>query len=115
MDFTSNTVRNEAPTFVNLGLLSVNASDEFNTFGTPATRVRRPTDGPHWSVPDLVFGEATAVGMSWTRSELDYSYRTDFQNWRENQDFGCQNISMSRPPLDSGPISMNTTNGKVIN
>ena len=46
-------------------------------------------------------------------SELDYSYKTDFENWRENQDFGGQNISMSRPPLDSSPIGTNTTNGKL--
>ena len=49
--------------------------------------------------------------MSGTRSELDYSYKTDFQKWRENQDFGCQNIPMSRPPLDLTTIYENTTNG----
>ena len=44
MDFTSNAVRNEAPNFVDLGLPNVNASDEFNSFGNPATRFRRLTD-----------------------------------------------------------------------
>ena len=95
MEFTINAVRTKAPNFVNLGILAVNASDEFNNFGTPATIFRGPTDGPHWSAPDHVFGEATAVGMSGKRSELDYSYKTDFQNWRENQDFRRQNNSMS--------------------
>ena len=69
MDFTSNSIRSEALNFVNLGLPVVNASYEFNTFGTPASRVRRPTYGPHWSAPDHIFEEATAVGMSRTRSE----------------------------------------------
>ena len=51
--------------------------------------------------------------MSATRSEQNYSYKNDFQNWRENQDFGRQNILMSRPPLDSTPIVTNTINGKM--
>ena len=63
------------------------------------------------SPPDRVFGEATALGMSATKSEIDYSSKPDFQNWRETQDFGRQNISMSPPPLDSSPIGTNTTNG----
>ena len=47
VDFTSNVVVTEAPDFVHLGLPDVNALDEFSTFGTPATRVRRPIDGSH--------------------------------------------------------------------
>ena len=90
MEFTSNAVRTEATNFVNLGLPAVNALDEFNTFGTPATRVRRPTEGPHWSVLDHIFGEAKVIGMSGTRSELDYSYKTDFQNWREIRTLGAK-------------------------
>ena len=78
-----------------LGIPAVNAWDKVNIFGTPATRIISLADVPHWSAPDHVLGEATSVGISVTRSELDYSYKTDFQNWRENQDFGRQNISMS--------------------
>ena len=107
----SNAVGTEAPHFVDLGLPAVNTSDEFNIFGTLPTRIRMPIDGSHWSASDHVFGESTVVGMSATRSEIDYIYKTDFQNWRENRDFGCQNISMSRPHLDSTPIGTNTTNG----
>ena len=68
MDFTTNTVGTEAPNFVNLGLPAVNASDEFNTFVEPSTRVRRPHYGSHWSMPGHVFGETTLVAMSATRS-----------------------------------------------
>ena len=114
MDFTSNSVRYEAPNFLDLGLLAVNTSDEFNTFGTPDTRVISPTDGPHCYAPDHVFGEATASVMSGTRSELDYSYKTDFQNWRENQDFGRQSISMNQLPLDPNTIFTDTTNGTTL-
>ena len=63
----SKSVGTEAPNFVDLGLLAVNTSDEFNTFGTPATIIRRPTYGPHWSAPDHVFGKVITVRMSATR------------------------------------------------
>ena len=43
-DFASNAVGTKVPNFVDLGLPSVNASDEFNTFGTTNTRIRRQTD-----------------------------------------------------------------------
>ena len=95
MDLASNTIQNEAPSFVDLGLSAVNASDEFITFGDPATRVRNLMDIPHWSAPGHGFGKSTAFGMSSTRSELGYTYKTDIQNWKENKDFGRQNISMS--------------------
>ena len=72
VDFMSNYVGTEGPNFMDLGILDVNASYEFNTFGTPATRIIRPTYVPHCSAPDHVFGEGIAVGMSATRSELDY-------------------------------------------
>ena len=100
MDFASNTVRTKAPHFVDLGLPAVNALDEFNIFVTPANRIRNLTDGSHGSAPDHVFGKATAVGMNATISKLGYSYKTDFQNWRKNQDFEHQNIPMIQPPLD---------------
>ena len=99
VDFTSNAIGTEALHFVDLGILAVNISNEINIFGTPATRIRSPMDGSHWSTPDHFFGEATAVGMSATRSELDHSLKTDFQSWRINQDCGRQNISMNQSPL----------------
>ena len=113
VDFASNIVQTEAPYFVDLGLLAINTSDEFGILGTPATRIRRQTDGYHWFAPDHVFGESTAVRMSATWSEQYYSYKTDFGIWRENQDFGGNFFSMSRPLLDLTPIRTNMTNGIV--
>ena len=84
MDFTSNVVGTEAPHIVDFGLLALNTLGKFNTFGTQTTSIVRPTDGTHWYTLDHVFREATAVGTNGTRSELDYSYKTDFRNWREN-------------------------------
>ena len=68
MDFASNIVGTEAPHFVELGLPAVNTSDQVNIIGTTSTRIRRPEDGSHWAALDHVFVEATAVGMSVTRS-----------------------------------------------
>ena len=79
MDFNSDSVGIEALDFVHLGILAVNASDELNPFCTPDTRARQPTNGYHWSGLGHVSGEVTAVGMRRTRSEQNYSYKTDFE------------------------------------
>ena len=79
MEFTCNSIRTEASDFVHLGLPAINASDEFNTIIAPAIRLIWPTYGSHWSAPDRVFGEATAVQMSGTRSEQNYSYKLIFK------------------------------------
>ena len=52
--------------------------------------------------------------MSETKSEYDPNYKTDFEIWGENQDFECQDISMSRPPLDLTLIGTNTTTGTTL-
>ena len=90
MDFAINVVQTKAPQFVDLGLPAVNTSNEFGIIGTPATSIIRPKDGSHWSVLDNFFGKATAVGMGAARSDQDYSYKTDFDIWRGNQDCGSQ-------------------------
>ena len=76
----SNSVRTEAPDLVELGIPDVNILDEFNTSGTSSTRFRRLKGGPHRSAPDHILGEFTAVRMSGTKSELNYRYKTDFEN-----------------------------------
>ena len=82
VNFTINAVRNEAPDFMHLGLPAVNTLDELRSFGTPATRVGRPKDRSNWSTTGHIFGEVSAVGMSGTRSQQKYSYKTDFETRR---------------------------------
>ena len=48
----------------------------------------------------------------------DYNNKTDFENWRENQEFEIQKNARSQPPLDSTPVGCqipkhNTNNGIV--
>ena len=62
--FANYTVQTQDPHFMDLGLLAINTLNESGVLGTTATRIRRPTNGPHWSEPNHVFGEATVVVMS---------------------------------------------------
>ena len=64
MNFAGGVVQTQTPQFMDLGLSAIKAFDEISFLGTPVTRIRRPTDGSHWSAPDHVFGETIAVGMS---------------------------------------------------
>ena len=96
-----------------LGLPSVHASAELGSFGKPDTRVRSPSEGSNWSAPSNVFGKDTVVRVSGTRSEQNYSSKTDFETRKKTQDFGQQNISMSQPLLESTPFGTNTTNGTM--
>ena len=64
----------------------------------PATIFGSPTDGSKWSTQGHVFGKDIAVGVIGTRSEKNYSSKTDFVNSKDNkyfQVFERQNISMS--------------------
>ena len=92
MKFSSNAVQTEAPKFVYLGILAINTLNELGILGTPATRIQRTTDRYHWKAPDNDFCEVTVVGMSASKSDHEYSYKTDFEIWRENQKFDCQNF-----------------------
>ena len=64
---------------MDLGLLSINTLNKSGVFGTPATRILRPTDVSHWSATYHVFDEATAVGMSASNSDHDYNYKTNLK------------------------------------
>ena len=64
---------------MDMGFSTINALDESSGLGTPATIIQRPADGSRWITPDHVFGEATAVGVSESKSDYDYNYKTEFQ------------------------------------
>ena len=87
MNFAGDVVQTQAPQFMDLGFLDINTLNEIGVIGTPAARIRRPMYGSHWSAPNHVFGEATVVGMSAAKSDHDYNYKTDFEIWRQNQEF----------------------------
>ena len=84
--------------------------EKSGVLGINVTRIRRSTDVSYWIIPDHIFGEITEVVMSAANSDHEYSYKTDFETWRENQEFEHQNILMSRPPLELTLIGTSITN-----
>ena len=95
---------------MNRGLSAVHTSYEVGSFSIPTTIIRSLTDGSNWLPPGHIIGEVTEVRMSRTRSEQNYSSKTDFQTRRVNHYFERKNISMSRPPLESTHFGTNMTN-----
>ena len=89
---------------MNLGRSPVHTSDELGSFSIPTTIIVRTTNASNWIPPKHILGEGTAAIMSRTRSEQNYSSKTDFETGSENLDFEVQNIPISRPPLDSTPF-----------
>ena len=94
MDLTSNDFGTKALYFVHLGLPAVNASDELNVLGTPATRVSIETDGSHWFAPGCVFEEVVVFGMIRTRLEQNYSCKIDFEIRREIRTLGTKILQL---------------------
>ena len=79
MIFATDNVQTQIKQVMDLGLSTINTLDESICLSTPATRIRRPTDGSHWIAPDHVFGEAIAVGTSEAKSDHDYNYKLSFK------------------------------------
>ena len=88
----SDVVQTEAPQFVNLGLPAINTLNEVGILITPAARIQRPKDVFHWSVPDHVFGESSAVGTSVAKSDHGYSYKINLEILRGNHEYEHQTI-----------------------
>ena len=110
MNLKCDAILTESPNFVNLGLSSVHTSDELRSVFIPTTIIGRPMDGSNRILSGHRIVEVTADIVSRTRSEQNYSAKTDFETRRENQGFGRQNNSMSRPPLDSTHSCTNINN-----
>ena len=96
---------------MNFGLSPINTTDKLGFVINPTTRVERPTNGSNWLQPGHDIYEATADRLSKKKSNNHYNFKNYFETMREIQDFERENISMSRPTLDSTHIGTNTTNG----
>ena len=82
MNFAADSVQTQTPQLMDLGFLTINALGESSGLSTTATRIQRPADGSYWSASDQFFGETTAVGVSESKSDNDYNYKTEFQIWK---------------------------------
>ena len=99
----ADTVNIPEPQFIDLGLSTIDTLDKGTSLWTPATRVGRPTDVSHWSMSEHIFGKYTAVRNAVIKKS-DYNNKTDFETWRENQEFERQNNDRSPLPLDLTPV-----------
>ena len=81
----ADTVQTQTPQFIDMGLSTINTLNESSGLRNPLIRIRRPTDGSDWSMPDHVFGEVIVVGISEAKSDHEYHYKTEFQIWKENK------------------------------
>ena len=95
MKFVDDVVNNQAPQFMDMGLLVINKMNESGVLGTPATRIRRLTYVSHWISTDHIFGEATAVLMGAARSDHDYNFRTEFEIWNLTSNLSANFFSIS--------------------
>ena len=82
MNLAVYTFQSHTPKLVDLGISTINALDEGSGLSTPATRIQRPMHGDHWSMPNNIFGETIAVGVSESESYSDYNYKTELQVWK---------------------------------
>ena len=99
MNLAADPVNIPAPQFGYLGLYTIDALDKGAILWTPSTRVGSSMDVSYWSEPDHIFGKTTAVGDS-VIAKSDHNHKTDFETWRENQEFKPQKNARSQPPLD---------------
>ena len=82
MNFVADTVQTQTPQFMDLRFSTINALDENSGLVTPATRIRRPNNGAHWSAPNHVSGETIVVRVSEAKSGYEYNYKTEIQIWK---------------------------------
>ena len=113
-NFAADPVQTHTPQFVDLGIYTINESDEGSGLSAPNNIILNLTDGPIGERLIIFLAKPTAVGVIEAKSDYDYNYKFDFQIWNKNKEFERQNISMSRPPLDSTPVGTNMPNAKIL-
>ena len=79
MNFAAYPTQTQTPQFVDLGGSANNALYEGSGLSNPATRIRTPTDGAHWSATYHIFVETTAVGVSEAKSDYGYNFKLSFK------------------------------------
>ena len=113
MNFGSDTVLSKNPNFINFRLSPVNTTDKLGSVIAPTTRVGGPTNGSDWLHPGHDIEGATSERVRKTKAKNHYNFKSNFETMREIHDFEWENISMSRPTLDSTPLGTDMTNGQT--
>ena len=79
---------------MDLGVSTIGTLDKGASLWNRTTRVGRPTDVFHWSVPDHICGKPISV-VDAVSAKSDYNCKTDFEILRENQAFERKNSARS--------------------
>ena len=113
MNFGSETIISKNPNFINFRMSPVHITYKLGAVIVPTTRFGRPKNGSDWIQHGHDIEESTADMVSKTKAKNHYNFKIDIETMREIQYFEQENISMSRPTLDSTPLGTNMTNVKT--
>ena len=94
----SDAVLSKIPNFMDLGLLSVNTTDELGFVFAPTTTTTLVTHGSNWILCSHRFSVATSDRVSGTKSKQNYNFKSFFESRTDevvDQYFWRQNDSMS--------------------
>ena len=61
----------------------------------------------------IIFLKIIAVGDA-VSAKSNYNYKTDFETWRENQEFERQKNARSQPPFESTSVGAKLPDPKKI-
>ena len=71
MNFSADTIQTYTAQLMDMGFSAINSLDKGSVISTSAIKIIMPRDGNHWSAPNHMFGETTAVGVSEAKSDYD--------------------------------------------
>ena len=83
MNFGSDTVFSKSPNLMDLGLLSVNTTDELGSVFVPTTRIGKPAGGSNWIPSQHDISEDIADKVSETKAKNHYNLKSEFETRRD--------------------------------
>ena len=97
------------------GIPTIDTLKESTGIWSPDTSaIRRTPNNTHGSASENVVGKGTLVGAA-VGDYREENYKTDFEIWSKISKLQSEpkNIEMSRPPLDSTPVGVKTSDAKT--
>ena len=83
MKLGSDTVLSKIPNFMDLGLLSVNTTNELGCVVISTIISRRPTDGAYWLPPGHYINEAAVDRVIGTKAKNHLNFKSEFETRRK--------------------------------
>ena len=83
MNFARDTVLSKSPNFMDLGLSSINTTDELGSVFASTTRIGSAMHGPGWLLHSHCIIEAIANRASGTKAKNHYNVKSEYENRRD--------------------------------